>query len=595
MEVEADVDDPPAGNIPFQQEQVHPPVPPQAKKRKAPVQTTMPEYSRSRMSKQKEENIHRKLAKFITFDLRPFSLVEGEGFREYCHALNPDYKVPCRSTIVARCKLLHRESKSELKAELRGIDFIHTTSDGWQSRAGDSYMTETGHCINAAWLLISYTLFTVALPERHTAENIRLKLEEKNREWGIEGKIVGTTHDSAANMVRAIEDSILLGESVPCFDHRLHLVVMYILIKIPRAATVCQKGSSIVTHFKHSAVAQTALVKYQKSLDLPIHCLIQSFKVRWNSYQLMMERLVEQKEAIVAVLNDKNVTKKEAQKKLEMSLSDWDDMESFSALLKPFTTAITVISSENEVTISSTRPVVFNLIRSHLQPNEGDSQLISNMKVTMKKLLKQKFKMPKTEDERSDIMLSGPIELHPVPEKRPPPPEDPNAPPPPVNAAQLAALLDPRYKLLKHETREDKERIVSRLRELYREEVVANNQEDFSPTSNRPGQRTALDQLLGDADETQAADLTHNEFDLYLSEPQINHNQNPLVWWRNNAKRFPIIARLAKKYLCMQGSSTPSERVFSTCGNTVTVKRNALDPENVDMLVYLYQNRKFKN
>jgi hypothetical protein len=61
---------------------------------------------------------------------------------------------------------------------------------------------------------------------------------------------------------------------------------------------------------------------------------------------------------------------------------------------------------------------------------------------------------------------------------------------------------------------------------------------------------------------------------------------NVLEWWHSKEQDFPLLSKVAKKYLCIQVSSTSSERVFSTGGNTVTAKRTKLDPTNVHMIVY---------
>ncbi|ELT95740.1 hypothetical protein CAPTEDRAFT_140410 [Capitella teleta] len=56
-------------------------------------------------------------------------------------------------------------------------------------------------------------------------------------------------------------------------------------------------------------------------------------------------------------------------------------------------------------------------------------------------------------------------------------------------------------------------------------------------------------------------------------------------------RNFPRIALLAKKYLAIPATSAPSERVFSTAGNIVTPKRSRLNPEKVNMLVFLAHNK----
>ena len=50
---------------------------------------------------------------------------------------------------------------------------------------------------------------------------------------------------------------------------------------------------------------------------------------------------------------------------------------------------------------------------------------------------------------------------------------------------------------------------------------------------------------------------------------------------------YPILARLAKKYLSIPASSAASERVFLAAGNVVTKKRNKLGDDTVDALVFL--------
>ncbi|CAI6370221.1 unnamed protein product [Macrosiphum euphorbiae] len=81
------------------------------------------------------------------------------------------------------------------------------------------------------------------------------------------------------------------------------------------------------------------------------------------------------------------------------------------------------------------------------------------------------------------------------------------------------------------------------------------------------------------------------QFTGYLSEPQLRFDLNPLEWWRTREEKYPAIATIAKKYLAIPSTSA-IQRCFSTAGNIVTPKRSCLLPENVDMLVFLYQNRK---
>ena len=74
----------------------------------------------------------------------------------------------------------------------------------------------------------------------------------------------------------------------------------------------------------------------------------------------------------------------------------------------------------------------------------------------------------------------------------------------------------------------------------------------------------------------------------YLTEP-VN-NTEPLCWWRENSKRFPTVASVARKYLLIPATSVPSERIFSASGNIVTSQRSCLKPSSVEMLTFLNSN-----
>ena len=54
-----------------------------------------------------------------------------------------------------------------------------------------------------------------------------------------------------------------------------------------------------------------------------------------------------------------------------------------------------------------------------------------------------------------------------------------------------------------------------------------------------------------------------------------------------HARQYPILARMARDYLAIQGSSVPSERAFSSGGLTGTLLRNNLTPEAFEALQIL--------
>ncbi|KAL0218059.1 hypothetical protein RCL1_008907 [Eukaryota sp. TZLM3-RCL] len=74
-----------------------------------------------------------------------------------------------------------------------------------------------------------------------------------------------------------------------------------------------------------------------------------------------------------------------------------------------------------------------------------------------------------------------------------------------------------------------------------------------------------------------------DELHRYLSEETIALTEDPLKWWRHSGRhRFPALSRMAREYLCIQGTSVPCEQLFSLAGNTVTRCRTLLCDDFVE-------------
>lgn len=83
------------------------------------------------------------------------------------------------------------------------------------------------------------------------------------------------------------------------------------------------------------------------------------------------------------------------------------------------------------------------------------------------------------------------------------------------------------------------------------------------------------------------------QLDYYEMETAIGHNESPLDWWKTRAKKYPAISELARKYLTIPATSASSEREYSSAGNILIHKYNYLNPETVNLMVFLYENRQF--
>lgn len=175
------------------------------------------------------------------------------------------------------------------------------------------------------------------------------------------------------------------------------------------------------------------------------------------------------------------------------------------------------------------------------------------------------------------------------------------------NICLIAAALDPRFRKLKFLPAEDSLKVHLKVQALALEEKrryevqthqhqceeqVQSASADMKFSEKR--QVSLLDTLLGSdsddhcngeddtghiRDQETHSEVVRNEIHMYFSEQAIPKEENPVKWWKENEVRFPILAMLAKSYLSVPATSTPSERLFSVAGNIVTKKRASLTSE----------------
>ena len=62
--------------------------------------------------------ITKRIAEFVTRDLRPISVVDGQGFTRLLNFLEPGYKVPSRPHVTSICHKMFDSLMEELLAKL---------------------------------------------------------------------------------------------------------------------------------------------------------------------------------------------------------------------------------------------------------------------------------------------------------------------------------------------------------------------------------------------------------------------------------------------------------------------------------------------
>ena len=448
--------------------------------------------------------------------------------------------------------LLYDDAKEKIKLEISKAASITCISDFWSSKTQDAYMTVVGQFLTDNWEMKSYTLTTEEVEERHTTINISARILEVLCHWEINEKTTTVVTDNAINVTNAVKalPNLTINEGTTCAAHTMQLAISKGL-EIREIDIFCQKAKKMVGHFRHSNIAWEALKANQENLNMPVLKLIQSVPTRWNSTFDMLERLVKNRRPVESVLADRSVTKAKIAQNLEITEREWHFIENFVNVLKPLQIATTVLCANNSP-FSIVRPIVRSLLENHLNNDLLDDDLVSQFKEMVCQELNTRFDMKW--DENSVI-----------------------------NARQIGSFFDPRYKDLSAEEVEAREAVKVAVRTKLCDELNST-----ANTQSQELKESALDFLF----QTQPSRYTAQaQFARYIAEPQISHNADPFEWWKMNEKKFPALAPFAKEYLSIPASSAGSERVFSTCGNTVTSKRCCLDPANVNVLVFLFQNR----
>ncbi len=177
------------------------------------------------ISKAKWQNITQSLANMCARDLRPMSIVEGDGFKAFCNELNPGYKVPGKTTISKYVSISYDEMKEDLLSTLKDQIGIAITCDHWTSCAVEGYLTVTGHFADENFTYHNRVLATRKTTERHTGINISQDLKSILTEFGVEKeRVTALVSDNASNMVACMQhmDGI---QHLRCFAHTLQLSV----------------------------------------------------------------------------------------------------------------------------------------------------------------------------------------------------------------------------------------------------------------------------------------------------------------------------------------------------------------------------------
>ena len=550
--------------------------------------------------------ITRKLAIFLGCTIVPNSLVENEEFLSLIQTLDPRYKVPGRTSVSKEIDKVIFDMKASIQKVLADAHKVSLCTDIWTKKGlTSSYLGLTAHFFSR----YDHRRHRITLAVRqimqhpHNAETIREMVEEILKEWGIPlDKILAILTDNGSNMIKAFreqcfngdneEDEIsseneaisfdeeeqdfesrevdhdvafsLLGRRIGCFSHTLQLIVHRFSIE-PAFKQLLSKVHSLVSRVNKSSVAT------EKLLSLCHKKLVGDCPTRWSSTFLMIEHLLEVKESLKTVLDVLEWD--------NLATSEWKSLENIHKLLKPFAQYTSLISGDEYTTMSCVVPAVMEL-NLHLE----DMKKITEVKHVASHLqseLKRRFR--KCTD-------PGDFDFDPV--------------------YLMSTLLDPRYSVLLNNSQLEptKTHLLRLLKDMNggvsspspRSSVsspVHPPNEDLEPPEKKRFCHLAKvleEKLKEGAMKASKEPPGRQELQHYLlAMHTLPEDADPLSFWVEEEKNYPLLSTVALDLLTIPGSSAPIERAFSTAGESTSGKRNRLTAKNLEREVLLRKNKQY--
>ena len=459
-------------------------------------------------------------------------------------------------------------TRKRVKTEnvLSSVQYCSVTTDIWTAQhSARSYISLTVHCVTSSWELASYCLSTKELPGEHAATNISTAIQEMLNDWNIDTeKVVAVVTDNARNMVNAISELGLFN--FPCIGHTLQLGVKK-GFDVPKVHTALARVGRLVAHFHRSPKSMSKLKEKQKLLGLPEHQLINDCITRWGSTYEMLKRFLEQQQAICAMLLEDGDNRS-----LMPSTDEIATMEELVEILKHFYQATEILSGELYPTIGVVFPILNRFLTVLLISGNNDKDVAKKIKEKIKQDLITRYQSDEIE-----------------------------------NVLHISMYLDPRFKLLPMLTEEQKRTVRSATKVELISTILLERErnQETEQTASQPDQledpqpkRTKLEKFFDvtfrprAGENASASEVARTELQKYeLEEPLGLESKQPLLWWKEHESLYKYLSLLSKKFLCITATSVPSERLFSAAGNLVAEKRSRLTSDNIDKLIFLYENK----
>ena len=590
-----------------------------------------------RAGKSEEEELKRLCVSWITRSLRPIHIVEDGGLIQlvrYVNSLKSEVVLPRRTCISDSIRRVASDGRSRIKEKLQAeCDYYCASTDIWTSRSTKSFIAFTVHFLTKNFDMVSLNLEVKAFGGKHSGERIAQMLSDIIMDWGLEkNRITFMLRDNAANGSAACN---MMGvPSFGCIPHSMHLVLAPLLFpkkNIRDVISGCGDFDTLLTsenmsefdasltggdkeiiqtlsskikgfrdlckYFAKSPKGLEKLVSFRPKEARPVKPIV-DVVTRWSSTCDMLKRLMVLRGSIESFVSYaySNAGRNEFGdfRKKKPKAEDWFIVECILKLLYPFEAATTLLSGETYGTMVLAFPTL-RIIKRNISNDQIFDDVVQNYESSGEDVSKELVFMKQVREYILNHFCARFTNI-------------------PVSVI-ACSVLHPSFAAMKHLRPEEKRGaehfIINEMMDMAATRTASPlpDKSDVidlasSPTNNGSElifemMGTACDDdVCGSLDETRdKVTLRLNcvkELQSYLeiAKRTTSKMQCPKGWWKANHGPFKLLSPVARKWLGCLCSSVPSERAFSTSGNTITVKRSSLSDSMVRDIVFLHDNCK---
>lgn len=483
-------------------------------------------------------------SQWVVEDCRPFSIVDGDGFKKivqslldigtkYGNTVDISNMVPDSRTVSRRISDIADDKRSQIQLELKTAITKGTasiTSDLWT----DNFVKRNFLCATFHFLkdlkLREIVLGVKSMDfERCTANNVLTKLKSILNEFDIyDIENITFVTDRGSNIVKALRDQNRLN----CANHLLNNVLDSGFNSTLELMPIFETCKKLVKYFKKSSL------QHFLSTSLKNYCI-----TRWNSHLNLFQSISNNYFKIQEILSSNNEMNR-------ISDIDLPLLNSLVGMFEKFDIVSRKLQGVNYVTINYVYLTV-NTLKNICEETDSDIQVIKALKRNIVREIETKY-IPNL-----SILHYTACFLY-----------------PPTNSCIDEAKIN-----------EVKAFCLSEIMKSVPSSDASVNSSHFeqSPKDFQLFFSTLVNQINPSIEVCISDEI--NRYSYLKINAEVNFDV--MQWWENHSSEYPRLYRFAQKILSIPASSAASERVFSAAGNIITEKRNRIGPKTVNNLLFL--------